>query len=184
VTDIRVTAAEPDDSAALARIHVTSWQAAYDGIVPTAHLASLSIPAREKGWRDILAAGRSRTFVARRAAEATGFISFGACRDKGAPATRGEVWALYVAPHAWASGAGRALWETARVQLLHAGHHDVSLWVLSANRRGLDFYRKAGFARVPDCVATFELGGAVLEEMRLVFGPLSASPAIERAGSA
>ena len=112
-----------------------------------------------------------------------GFISFGRCRDEGAGAQRGEVWALYVAPWAWSSGVGWTLWEAARVRMLHEGFADVSLWVLSGNARGLRFYQSVGFQREPHSEKFFEQGGATLEEAKLVFSGMSASPSIERTSS-
>jgi ribosomal protein S18 acetylase RimI-like enzyme len=177
---MQVTSARIEDCLALAEIHVASWQAAYVGLFPAEYLASLSIVERRDRWQAILETGASRNLVARHAEQVFGFVSFGRCRDAGAPANRGEVWALYVAPHAWSSGVGWALWEAARVQMLHAGYTEVSLWVLSGNARGLRFYEGVGFRREPHSAKRFECGGAQLEEVRLVFEHMSANPSIER----
>jgi ribosomal protein S18 acetylase RimI-like enzyme len=183
LADMQVTAAQREDCQVLAIIHVASWQAAYASLFPAQYLASLSVPEREKSWRTLLEAAASRTLVVKRHEEVLGFVSFGRCRDEGAPADRGEVWALYVSPTAWSAGAGRALWEAARVQMLHAGYAQVSLWVLSGNLRGVRFYEAAGFRREPHSEQSFELGGATVDEVRLVFERMSAHPAIERTSS-
>jgi ribosomal protein S18 acetylase RimI-like enzyme len=180
VDAMQVTVASPEDCATIARIHVSSWQAAYAALLPAEYLASLSVSEREQSWRGMLEAATSRTLVVKREAEVVGFISFGRCRDEDAPARRGEVWALYVSPHAWSSGAGWALWESARVQMLHAGFAEVSLWVLTGNARGLRFYEAVGFRREVRSEKLFERGGATLEEVRLVFERMSAHPSIER----
>jgi len=184
LANMQVTAARREDCQALAVIHVTSWQAAYASLFPAQYLASLSVPEREKSWSTILQAAVSRTLIARQDGAALGFVSFGGCRDEGAPAHRGEVWALYVSPTAWSVGAGWALWEAARVQMLHAGYEQVSLWVLSGNVRGLRFYEAAGFRREPRSEQSFERGGATLQEVRLVFERMSTHPSIERTSSA
>jgi len=177
---MQVTSARIEDCLALAEIHVASWQAAYVGLFPAECLASLSIVERKERWLAILEGGASRNLVAKSEEQIVGFVSFGRCRDANAPASRGEVWALYVAPHAWSLGAGWALWEAARVQMLHAGFADVSLWVLSGNARGLRFYEAVGFRREAHSEQQFERGGANLEEVRLVFEHMSANPSIER----
>ncbi|MFT3791250.1 MAG: GNAT family N-acetyltransferase [Rudaea sp.] len=177
---MQVTLAQVEDASAIAEVHVSSWQAAYSGLFPPEYLASLSVGERAAGWQRILATAGSRTFVARRGGAVVGFVSFGPCRDPDSPRGRGEVWALYVAPEAWSTGAGWALWETARVQLLHAGYTEVSLWVLSRNARGLRFYEAAGFRREPGTEQTLERGGATLQEVRLLFALMSANPSIER----
>ena len=53
-----VRAATPADAAAIAGVHVRSWQAAYRGIVPDEVLDGLSLPDREQRWRSILRAQR------------------------------------------------------------------------------------------------------------------------------
>jgi ribosomal protein S18 acetylase RimI-like enzyme len=180
VANMQVTTAQREDCLALATIHVTSWRAAYASLFPAEYLASLSVAEREKAWLANLEAAASRTLVAKRGGAVLGFVSFGRCRDEGAPASRGEVWALYVSPEAWSIGAGWALWEAARVQMLHAGHSEVSLWVLSGNVRGLRFYEAIGFRAEPHSEQAFERGGATLQEVRLVFEHMSANPSIER----
>ena len=175
-----VTAAALDDCAALARINVESWRAAYASLFTPEYLASLSVADREASWRGIVGSSASRTLVARRGGEVLGYVTYGPCRDQGAPPTRGEVWALYVAPQAWSSGAGWALWEAARVRLLHLGCGDVSLWVLSGNARGLAFYRSIGFREEAGSEQRFERGGTQLVEARLVFPRMSSTPATER----
>jgi ribosomal protein S18 acetylase RimI-like enzyme len=180
---MQVTAARVEDCGALASIHIRAWQTAYASLFPAEYLASLSVAGREKTWVATIEAGASRTLVARRNGEVVGFVSFGRCRDEGAPANRGEVWALYVSPDAWSTGAGWALWECARVQLLHAGYAEVSLWVLSGNARGLRFYEAVGFRKQPESEQYLERGGAKLQEVRLVFEHMSANPSIERTSS-
>jgi len=177
---MQVALAQVEDSLALAEVHIASWQSAYVELFPAEYLAALSVPEREGKWRTILEVGASRTLVAKRDGRTVGFVSFGRCRDEGAEPTRGEVWALYVAPPAWSTGAGWALWEAARVQMLHAGFTEVSLWVLSGNARGLRFYEAAGFRRGSNEEKHFEQGGVKLAEVRLVFERMSANPSIER----
>jgi GNAT superfamily N-acetyltransferase len=180
---MQVTTAEREDCHSLAVIHVESWRAAYTSLFPAEYLASLSVADREESWISILATSASRTLVAKGDGEALGFITFGRCRDEGAGAHTGEVWPLYVAPRAWASGVGWVLWETARVLMLHQGFTEVSLWVLSGNARGLRFYESVGFQREPHSQQFFERGGAKLAEVRLVFSRMSANPSIERTSS-
>jgi len=180
---MQVTAAQRADCHALAVIHVTSWQAAYASLLPADYLASLSVADREESWTSILETSASRTLVAKRDGEALGFVTFGHCRDQGASASKGEVWALYVAPQAWSAGVGWALWEAARVHMLHQGFTEVSLWVLSGNARGLRFYQSIGFLREPHSEQFFERGGARLAEVRLMFNGMSANPSIERTAS-
>lgn len=161
-----IAAASVEDAAAVAHIHVATWQAAYRGIFPAEYLAGLTVAPREAYWREAIAIGTPQVLVARRNAEVVGWIAFGAGRDPDATVQDAEVWALYVQPQAWATGAGKALWSQARARLVAAGFRSVSLWVLSENARAIGFYRKAGFT--PDGTPAKDLvrGGRQAQEVR------------------
>lgn len=149
----------------LARIHVQSWQVAYAGLLDAGYLAQLSVQERVLSWQRILAAGESTTWVARDdSGRVQAFLSHGPCRDRDAPADRGEIWALYAHPDAWGRGAGRSLMDCALQTLRAQGMRSVSLWMLRGNQRALRFYEAAGFAEVPGSVQRFELGGRTVEE--------------------
>jgi enamine deaminase RidA (YjgF/YER057c/UK114 family)/ribosomal protein S18 acetylase RimI-like enzyme len=165
---MQIEAATERDARSIAEVHVASWQAAYPGIVPAAHLASLSIDDREASWRAALAGGEPEVLVARVDGRVAGFIACGRCRDDQAPAEFGEVWALYVAAPQWSSGVGRALWLAGLQRLRARSFSVVTLWVLARNDRGRRFYEAAGFRVDPGSSKMFSLGGAELEELRLV----------------
>ena len=71
----------PEDSRAIATIHVLSWQAAYEGVVPAQFLASMSIDRREGIWRQRLEQGASGTWVIEEHGAVLGWISTGPSRD-------------------------------------------------------------------------------------------------------
>lgn len=146
-----------------------SWQAAYAGLLDAAYLSGLSLQERCLSWQRILAAGESTTWVARDdGGRAQAFLSHGPCRDRGAPADRGEIWALYVHPGHWGRGAGRVLMDSALRTMQAQGLASVSLWVLRGNQRAIRFYEAAGFAEVPGSAQRFELGGRPVEEVAML----------------
>jgi ribosomal protein S18 acetylase RimI-like enzyme len=147
-------------------VHVRTWQAAYRGMVPDAYLAGLSVDQREATWGGAITSGTPRLLVAKEEGDVVGWIAFGPCRDDGASAHAGEIWALYVAPEFWASGAGRMLWLAARERMIEEGYHSVSLWVIAGNARAIRFYLAAGFAAEPSSRKAFTLGGETLREVR------------------
>ena len=165
---VTVDPATPADARPVAQIHVEGWQAAYRTIVPAEYLAALSIDERETMWRECIDAGVPELLVARVDGSVCGWVSFGACRDAGAPENHAEVWALYVAPAAWSTGVGRALWTSARRRMFEAGFKTCSLWAFPQNARAIGFYRSAGFALDASSAKDFTLGGAQLQEVRLV----------------
>jgi ribosomal protein S18 acetylase RimI-like enzyme len=70
----------------------------------------------------------------------------GALSPAGLAGATGELYALYVAPAHWSTGAGRALTDAALDGLRAAGYRRVVLWTLTENARARRFYDKAGFA--------------------------------------
>jgi ribosomal protein S18 acetylase RimI-like enzyme len=160
-----ITPAAFEDAHSIATVQIRSWQAAYSAILDPDWLLSLSVEARAKRWQEILPAGDSKTHVHRHEGRVTGFVSFGKCRDEGAPGTQGEIWALYVAPETWGQGVGRALLEHAVHELRVHAFTSVSLWVLKENHRGVRFYEACGFERVPGSGKLFALGGRQVDEI-------------------
>jgi ribosomal protein S18 acetylase RimI-like enzyme len=165
---MEVRAASSDDCRAVAEVHVASWQAAYAGILDSAFLAGLSIDRREDSWRQILSAGESELLLGFAGSSLAGFASFGPSRDPDAPAARAELWALYVHPRSWSTGAGRELWQAAHARLQSQGFSSVSLWVLKRNIRAIRFYAAAGFTAEAGSEKEFELGATKVREVRMV----------------
>ena len=166
LNSILIEPATLEDGHAIAELHVLTWRAVYQGIVPDEYLATLSIEKREAFWRESIVKGTPELRVARIEGRITGWVATGPCRDEGASPQSGEVWAIYVAPSHWSSGVGRALWLSARERLRHHGYTSVRLWVLAENSRAIRFYVAAGFA--PDLSSAKEvtLGGKPLTEVR------------------
>jgi ribosomal protein S18 acetylase RimI-like enzyme len=102
-------------------------------------------------------------YVAATADLVVGYAGVGPERDESAPTGTGELYALFVHPTWWGSGAGRALTDAAVADLRSAGCTRVWLWVLEANERARGFYRRYGFAETPDRTVS-SLGG--LPELR------------------
>jgi GNAT superfamily N-acetyltransferase len=59
----------------------------------------------------------------------------------------GELYAIYVRPSSWGTGAGRALIERAETSLRESGFPHAVLWVLKGNTRAERFYRAAGWTQ-------------------------------------
>jgi ribosomal protein S18 acetylase RimI-like enzyme len=168
MTYLSIAVASPTDCRAVAQIHVDAWRVAYDAIVPSDYLAALSVDQRETIWRTAVESGTPRVLVARTDQGVVGWIAYGRCRDDGTGPNDGEIWAIYVAPTAWSTGVGRALWEAARRDLQAQGYLSVALWVIRDNARAMRFYQSSGFAIEADSAKEFELGCAQITEVRLV----------------
>ncbi|MFO1217232.1 MAG: GNAT family N-acetyltransferase [Burkholderiaceae bacterium] len=161
-----VRPATPADAHAIAQIHVRTWQEAYARIVPADYLAALAVDKREAYWRASIVAGTPCVLVCCDGSEMLGWIAFAASRDAGAAPTTAEVWAFYVAAQHWGRGVGRALWHATHARLQRDGYREVGLWAFPENERAGRFYRTIGFEAQPDTAKQFELGGAMLNEIR------------------
>lgn len=158
----RIRVAEPSDAHAIALVQVAGWHAAYRGLMPDAVLDAFTVSVRDAKWQQNLAEENKglRITVLLRDGRVVAFASSGPCREE--PGV-GELWALYAAPDAWGTGAGRALLDDALQHLAANGYATATLRVLAGNARGVRFYERAGFRRDGE---PFEDGGLMSLRMR------------------
>jgi GNAT superfamily N-acetyltransferase len=138
------------DADRLGRIKVAGWQAAYRGLLPDDALDQMDPPRIAAGFADGIAelrqlAAPDRVFlVATDDDVVVGYVVAGPYRWDEIPGA-GEVYALYVDPDRWGSGAGRALMVAVEGRLQALGHPEAALWVLEANQVGRGFYEAVGW---------------------------------------
>jgi ribosomal protein S18 acetylase RimI-like enzyme len=136
-----VRRARLEDARAIAQVHAETWREAYEHVFGAERLASVTIDARLAQWERILAAGQSDVFVA--AADGiVGFVSTGDSRDADAEA---ELFAIYVLPEAWGTGAGSALMRAGIEAMRLRASGGAVLWVLEDNPRARRFYEREGW---------------------------------------
>ena len=70
-----------------------------------------------------------------------------------------ELYALYVAPAYWSTGAGRALIGRVLEEAQAEGYPRILLWVLEQNARARRFYERSGFRLRGRAHVLHELGG-------------------------
>jgi ribosomal protein S18 acetylase RimI-like enzyme len=131
---MRVRPARPEDAAAIADVHVRSWQTAYEHIFGSERLATLDFERRRAGWADAIERGHAVLVAEDDGGAVVGFVSVG----------DGELYAIYVRPEAWGTGAGPALMGEA-TRVLAADNDEAVLWVLEDNARARRFYEREGW---------------------------------------
>lgn len=147
---MQIRPASPDDAPAIETIRVRGWRTAYRHVFPAADLDALPIdPERWRARIEVPPPGWT-TIVCEDGGEVVGFASTGPSRDED---ELGEVYAIYVDPDAWSTGAGRELMAAAETALA-ADFEAALLWVLDDNPRARNFYERAGWA--PDGVRKAE----------------------------
>ena len=163
-----VRPATPRDAQAIAEIHVATWQAAYQELMPADYLQKMTVEKRLAFWRDAIEFSEPQLLVATEGEQVVGFVGYDRSRDANTRSTVGEIWALYVSPEHWGKGVGLMLWDGARDGLKEEGCTQVTLWVLLHNERALQFCEHAaGFKREMPSLKTVDFGGTRLEEIRL-----------------
>jgi ribosomal protein S18 acetylase RimI-like enzyme len=164
--EVHIARASLADCRAVAQIHVDAWRSAYAGIMSDEFLAALSVDQRESMWQQAVSRGSPVVLVAKVGERVTGWVAFGSSRDDGAPADRGEIWAIYVAPAALSQGVGRVLLLEAMQAMTRSGYREASLWVIRENVRAVRFYSRAGMTEDGGSEKYFELGGNRVKEVR------------------
>jgi ribosomal protein S18 acetylase RimI-like enzyme len=154
-----VRRASREELPAVEAVRIAAWQVAYRGVVPEEVLDALAVTEeRVAHLQARYDEGAATTWVALDGDEVIGMAVVGPSRDEdreGDP----ELYALYVLPSHWGSGAGQALWD--------AGQPFTSLWVLQDNPRARAFYERNGFRATG--TKDIEIG-VVLPEVRYVAG--------------
>ena len=167
---IRIRRASRHDAAAIGRVHVETWQAAYAGLLPDSMLVAMSDVRQSAWWSQLLQdPGEARgVFVADdRDMGVVGFGSCGPVRDppeglSGREIRVGEVYTLYVEPDFQNRGLGRRLLDALFRQLRADGCDTAVLWMLADNPTRF-FYEGLGGERVGERTDT--LAGVDVEEI-------------------
>jgi GNAT superfamily N-acetyltransferase len=162
---ISVRRAVPADALDVARVHVRSWQWAYQGLLAQEYLDSLEPQA----WATRYTFGRMgfglpSTQVALDGSTVCGLVTTGLCRDDDL-SNVGELIAIYVDPASVGTGVGRVLMSAARTQLGRVGVTTAALWVLDGNARARRFYEHDGW-RCDGTHRTSTYGGVPVDEVR------------------
>ena len=154
-----------DDACTIARIHVSSWRAAYRGILPQSYLRRLSVESLTLRWHGRMRraeelARRGPAVVAPHIAVVeseggvVGFTMFGPSVRRSLAGFAGEVFYLYVLPEHQGNGYGRALMRHALDTLAEIPWYWVVVRVLRDNAPARRFY--AGMGMRPDGHHEFE----------------------------
>ena len=162
-----VRAARPEDAAAVAGVHVRSWQVGYRALLPAEYLDGLRPEDRMTRYAfGDTDASQPMTIVAAEHGLICGFATLGSSRDADTPG-RGEILALYVDPPSWGRGVARRLMAEARANLAGLGFDQALLWVLVGNDQAQRFYRADGW-QPDDQQRSAEIWGVLVDEVRWV----------------
>jgi GNAT superfamily N-acetyltransferase len=141
------------DADAVTDVQVASWRAGYAHVFPDSLLYADDFDSSRRtfwnNWR--FEAGHRIAVVVTGADDESGervigFCSYGPERERARGHTgRGEIWAFYLHPDFWGSGAATNLMEYVEQRLRAEGFGTAVLWVLDDNPRARRFYERHGW---------------------------------------
>ncbi|HKZ95392.1 MAG TPA: GNAT family N-acetyltransferase [Hyphomicrobiaceae bacterium] len=159
-SEAKIRKAKPADAKALAEVFRLSWQQAYLGIIPHAHLESMIKRRGHEWWMGTIRSGDG-LLVLEHASRVAGYATFGAARVRGP--YQGEIYELYLTPTYQGLGFGEHLFESCRHIFDERRQRGLIVWALAENSMATDFYWRRGGRPVAQ---TFDrIGGAKLEKI-------------------
>ena len=171
---VKLRPARPGDAAAIARVHVETWRAAYAGVVPDAYLVAMTESKQALQWNHtIRSAVAPEVVLVAESSDLPGgrIVGFGSCGRARKRPGMGEVFTLYVAPDWQGRGIGRRLLHGLLAKLKAGGLNEALVWVLSDNPARF-FYEAMGGRRVAERHEPF--AGVRLEEAAYAWDDLGA----------
>ena len=153
-----------EDANRIAEIHVSSWQAAYESMIPADYLNGLSVERRESMWKKVIHQTRDPVFVSFEGDQMVGFCHVTASRDDDADRCA-EITAIYVDPPYWRLGHGYFLCGAAIAYAEKEAFNEISLWVIAENQRARNFYERMRFLD-DGSFKSVDRPGFVLKEVR------------------
>jgi ribosomal protein S18 acetylase RimI-like enzyme len=136
--------AGPGDAADLARVHVTAWRETYEGLLPSAFLARMSVPVHARRFHASLTSA-SPYEATLAAADRWGIVGYAAggpsrARREG----EAEITTLYVLRSAQGQGLGHRLVRDLSRLFAANGAASLMISVLRDNLKARGFYEHLG----------------------------------------
>lgn len=156
----------PDDAQALAIVVATTWQTAYDDVLPPSVLDADSTRLRIEHLGYFYANGLQNSwfegfFIVENSANIGCFMT-GHSRDADADLSVAEILGIYIIGGYRHQGFGTQALAFIEDRLRLQGYKRVTLWVLEDNERPIRFYRKHGYQ--PDgALRSAVLGNSIVE---------------------
>jgi GNAT superfamily N-acetyltransferase len=173
VADVSVRPATADDVSELARIQLDTWRLAYQTVLPTEILQSLSVDSIAASWHAAVTAPPSpghQVLVATEGEYRVGFTAFGPDADRQPadpePESTAAISMLLVEPRWGRRGHGSRLLAAVADLARLGGSRRLVAWVPVADTASLQFYRSAGWD-ADGLRRDLDTGAGTVTELRL-----------------
>lgn len=135
----------PDDTEAVVRIYIDSWNASFGELMSQAD-RTVTAELVER-WKNYLAQPvPHRWWVAENTGTIVAFAGIGPSRDPVDPQL-GELYTIAVDPPYWRMGIGKVLISLALQHLVSDDYREAILWTVEGYERGIAFYEAMGWKR-------------------------------------
>jgi ribosomal protein S18 acetylase RimI-like enzyme len=148
---MNIREAKLEDAAAIAFVHVDSWQTTYRDLLPNDYIEKRSYEKRHNNWKKRLSHNtKAQTnyfiYVAENSlGDIVGFVDGGLVR--GDSTYQGEIYALYILEAYQRKGIGRSLIKAIALRLSQSGLTSIMVWVLAGNS-AVQFYQALDCQRI------------------------------------
>lgn len=132
---------ELKDQEQMARIKVEGWKNAYDRIIASNYLNSLTVEEQTKRYINSFDEYKDLVLVASKDNEILGYACFNPHKVKEFDS---ELLSLYIKPSYIGKGIGTALFQETCKELSSIGKKNMILWCLYENDKAIKFYTKLG----------------------------------------
>ena len=151
---ISIRHAEADDAAEIARVHVSSWKAAYGSFMPLTQMAWISERREKRRALELIENPETPILVAEMEQTIVGFLVYGPPGDECDPNTTAQIYTFFVDPARFRQGIGTKLLK----QMESAVDVDrITVWVMTQGSHGPAFYNRSGFELEPETKKMFGL---------------------------
>ncbi|MGF1590545.1 MAG: GNAT family N-acetyltransferase [Pleurocapsa sp.] len=144
---MHIREAKLEDAAAIAKVHVNSWQTTYGSLLSNEYIEKRSYEKRHNNWKKRLSHNtKVQTnyfiYVAENSVgEIVGFVDGGLAREDST--YKGEIYALYVLEAYQRKGISKSLIKAIASRLSQSGLTSIMVWVLE-NNPAVQFYQALG----------------------------------------
>lgn len=140
-SDFIIRKNELKDQEQMARIKVEGWKNAYDRIIASSYLNSLTVEQQTKRYINSFDEYKDLVFIAVKNEEVLGYSCF---NPEKILEFDSELVSLYIKPSYIGKGIGTALFNETCKELVSLGKNNMILWCLCENNKAIEFYKKLG----------------------------------------
>ncbi len=153
--------AKLEDAKEIAKVHVSSWQTSYKGMMSDEFLQNLSVEKRTDLWINNLQRDENIVIVAIVNDKMIGFVCGSQVKEGEYPSYDGDVTAIYFYEEYQGKGYGKELLQTLFEKFKMKGYRNAIVKVLADNKSRY-FYEHSGAKYIDQCDIQIAGGQAAL----------------------